>query len=522
MTRPWLPLAGATATGALLGLCARIEAPWHLVLLVALVPWLSSLERASIGLAAASGALCSVVFTATGFGWFPDAVRLYAGAPPALAWAVTLILAPVLLQPQLVLAAMGRQAAARLGAPRWATGAAFVLCWGAAEWALPRLFGDSLSYGLHPSSGLRQAADLVGALGLTLVILTVNALAAAALRARSLRLAGAAAALVAATWGYGSLRHRSVEARVDAAPTLRAGVVQANITRYDKLAAQRGMFEAVEQIVDTHLAMSARLLETGPLDVLVWPETVYPTTYGAPRTEAGADFDRMIAGLVERAGIPLVFGAFERAGELEYNAAFFLEPAPEGGTRHQTYRKTMLFPMTEHVPGWMDSAWLRRTLPWTGRWTRGPGPRSVRLQLAGGRALVAVPLICYEVTDADFVLAGASDGADFILTISNDSWFAPGQGPRLHLLSAAFRSIEAGLPQLRATNSGISALIMPTGELRAESGFDTPALLHVEVPLAATRAPFASWGRALGPLLVGLAVLLLGGLLLRARRRARR
>jgi apolipoprotein N-acyltransferase len=523
MSRFWLPVAGAAVTGALLGLCARIESPFHILLLVALVPWLVALERATIAVAAASGAVAAIVFTGVGFAWFPSAIGAYSGASSVVGWAIMLALAPILFQPQMVLAAAARQVAARLAAPRWAITASFLLVWGAAEWLLPRLFADTLGFGLHPSTALRQAADLVGAQGLTLIILGVNAGVASALRRRVWRPAAVALALVTATWGYGAWRHRAVEARLAAAPTFTAGVVQANITRYDKLAAVHGRFETVQRILREHFELSAQLLSGGALEVLIWPETVYPTTYGTPRSEEGAAFDRAIDALTLQTGVPLVFGAYERepgGGDTEYNSAFFLDAAG-GATRRQSYRKTLLFPLTEYVPPWMDSDWLRSALPWTGRWTRGPGPAVVRFRLASGREVTAAPLICYEVTSPGYVIAGARAGADFIVTLSNDSWFPDQAGPRLHLLSAAFRSIETGLPQVRATNSGISALISSTGEVRSATGFDERAVLRVDVPLARVAAPFASWGRGLGPTLAALATALGCGLVVARLRRRR-
>jgi apolipoprotein N-acyltransferase len=98
------------------------------------------------------------------------------------------------------------------------------------------------------------------------------------------------------------------------------------------------------------------------------------------------------------------------------------------------------------------------------------------------------------------VRAARRRGADAIVTVSNDGWFVGDTGPRLHLIAAAFRSIETRLPQLRATNSGLSALILPTGELRATTGFGVPAALRVAVPrLARGRTLAVAWGDWLGP-----------------------
>jgi apolipoprotein N-acyltransferase len=67
----------------------------------------------------------------------------------------------------------------------------------------------------------------------------------------------------------------------------------------------------VRAILDARFALSDEALSRGPLDLLLWPETVYPTTFGAPKSEAGADFDREIGAFVASRAVPLVFGAYD-------------------------------------------------------------------------------------------------------------------------------------------------------------------------------------------------------------------
>ena len=522
----WLPFLGAAVGGALLGAFARAEWPFVPLGFAALVPWLLALDRArSMAVAIGSGAVAAAVFAATGFSWFAPAVAGYSGGSPALAWGVTLLLAPVLLAPQFLVFAAARHLARRLGAGRALVAAVAALTWVAAEWALPRLFADTLGYGLHPWAGLRQAADVAGARGLTLLLLVSNEAIAMALSARRLRPVLVAAPLLIAALVYGTLRERQIEERARAAPSFTAAIVQANITTYDKLAAVNGTFSAVTQILDAHFELSRQVIEAPPEppDLIVWPETVYPTTFGAPRTPEAATFDDAIRDMVAATSVPLVFGAFEREGDAEFNAAFFLGPG-EGGdfsdVRHRTYRKSILFPLTEHVPGWLDSDWLRSALPWTGRWTAGPGPRAVSFALRGGAPIAIAPLICYEVTEPGYVAEAAED-ADLLLAISNDAWFPDDTAPRLHAIVAAFRSIETRLPQLRATNSGISALITATGEMRAATDFGARAAFRVEVPRAPrTGTLVLALGDWLGPVALLLAAALLGWAWLQARRRA--
>jgi apolipoprotein N-acyltransferase len=112
------------------------------------------------------------------------------------------------------------------------------------------------------------------------------------------------------------------------------------------------------------------------------------------------------------------------------------------------------------------------------------------------------------------------EGAELIVTLSNDAWFAYGAGPRLHLAMAVFRSLETRRSQLRATPTGISAAISPTGEITAQLGVHDRGALVATVPLlAGPPGPFARFGDWLGPSATAAAVALS---LRRAPRRGRR
>ncbi len=525
-------LLGVVGTTVLFALFARLEARWLALGWVAMVPWLAALDRArSAREALGLGVLLSVTFTAAVFHWFPGALQAYSRAPTWVGWALFLLVAPVL-QLQFPAAALARYAARRLAreGQGWLPPLVGTLAYVGVEGITPKLFADTLGHALYASEWQRQGADVAGAPGLTLVLLLGNELVLAAVRAWRRRGARHAwrpgvglAVLVLGLTGYGALRHAQVRAAVRADGGLVVGAVQANITRYEKLKAEMGAYEVVRMVLDTHYAMSDALLRDGPLDLLVWPETVYPTPFGTPRSETGATLDAEIAGYVTERGVPLVFGTYDLEDEREFNAAMFLGPSSLGGAAERAaYRKTMLFPLTEWVPDLIDTPTFREWLPWTGRWKRGPGPRAVSFMLRDGRTLRVAPLICYETIFPEYVAQGVRQGAELLLTLSNDSWFTGTPAPRLHLMHAAFRSIETRRPQVRVTNSGVSALIDTTGAVVAEVDDNQRASLIMRVPASAPLSTLAlAWGDWLSPLALVSAAALLAGLGL-PRRAARR
>jgi len=519
---------GVAASALAFALYARVAWPWLVLGWVGLVPWLAALDRmTSTRGVLLTGVAMSAAFVLGVFGWFAGAIQSYTGLAWPLALLLLVLLAP-LLQPQFLVFALARHRARR--AAGGALGLRAVLAGAGAyvgtEWAFGKLFADTLGHGLYASAWMRQAADLAGAHGLTFVLLLGNECARAAVRGAAARGSGRArlgralapaagvAALASALLLYGAVRCQQLDRAPGrpAAAGVTAAVVQADISQYDRLAAELGTFEAVRTILDAHFALSGEALRRADLDLLVWPETVYPTTFGSPKSEDGAAFDREIAAFVARAGVPLVFGSYDAEGGEEFNAAVFLEARAQGPLAFETYRKASLFPLTERVPAVLESDLLRRWLPWLGTWKAGAGTDVVPLALPGGRTVRIAPLICYDAVDPAFALAAVRRGAELIVTLSNDSWFASGLGPRLHLVVSAFRSIETRRPQVRATNTGVSAIITATGAMLAVAGVHERATLVAAVapaPQAATL--MLAWGNWFGP-----AALLLGAALLAA------
>lgn len=495
-------IACILSSAALAALYARGGAGW-LLGFVFLVPWLLALDALAQRRSLAGTLLCAwgmqVAFTGAAFAWFGAAFGRYTQMGEAGGLALLLLGAP-LFQPQFLAFALVRYAGAQFAPALRALAAA--AAWLAAEWLLPRLLGDTLGYGLYPSRLMRQAADVGGAAGLTLLLLLANEGVAAALARRALGWRAAARPLALAALaplalaGYGLLV-LSGEAAPSGKP-LRMGLVQANITDYEAQRREKGAYAFVHEVLERHFAMSHDAVARQRAAALLWSETAYPTTFGAPKSEAGAEFDRAIVDFVNAAAVPLVFGTYERDSAGEYNAAAFLQP---GSGLTGFYRKTRLFPFTEYLPAWLDGPLARRLLPWAGAWAPGNGARVLPLRLADGRDIPVLPLICRDDVDPSLAIAGARLGAQAILTMSNDSWFsADGAGAALHQAAAAFRSVETRLPQFRVTSNGHSAAFDAHGDILAGTGVGTAALVVADLPV---RRPAATlmvmWGDWVGP-----------------------
>ncbi|RJP41133.1 MAG: apolipoprotein N-acyltransferase [Desulfobacteraceae bacterium] len=519
-----LLVSAAGLSACALALYAHAEWPWLLLGWFALVPWLASLDHtASTRGALVGGLFMSQALIITCYYWLPSAIRDYSGISWGLCLFVIMLAAP-LLEPQFIALALTRRFTrtgifCRMPLAPLAGACAYV----GAEWAIPKLFPATLGHPLFGSTLLRQGADVAGAHGLTFMLLLANDCVLAIIRGARSRTgktekrwrapAACLAVLILVPLGYGALRFKQFNTPGAGTDTLTAGLVQAGLSDYDRLAAEFGAYDTVRTILDTHEELSLALLARRDIDLIVWPETVYPLTFNSPESEDGQALDLSIEEFVTGIGVPLAFGAYDIEEGQRFNAAFFLSPLPDNGMIFTSYRKSRLFPFTEWAPPLFDNPDVRARMPWLGDWTPGSGARAVFLRLADGRTVGIAPLICYDALDPAHVIAAVRAGGDVILTLSNDSWFAYGNIPRFILMLSAFRSIETRRPQLRATNTGITAVIAPTGEIVDMLDVNTRGVLVGSVNPGSGKTLMLLLGDWFGPAALAAALLMLGAAL---------
>lgn len=270
------------------------------------------------------------------------------------------------------------------------------------------------------------------------------------------------------------------------------------------------------------LANLSRPHHPGETRLVLWPESGladylqdgYPQIYYDSTTALGSpDFARARIGQVIGPGSELMTGAVDLKfdhGKLAgaYNAVTALNSS---GDIIGSYYKAHLVPYGEYLPmRWLlQPLGLSRLVPGSIDFLPGPGPRTLDLG-AQGKAGVQ---ICYEI-----VFSGQNvdrhDRPDYIFNPSNDGWFGA-FGPPQHLAQARLRAIEEGLPILRSTVTGISAVIDARGVVRAFLPLHTEGRIDTIVPPAKPPTLFARLGNIL-PLAWAL-VLLAAALVARGR-----
>jgi apolipoprotein N-acyltransferase len=172
-----------------------------------------------------------------------------------------------------------------------------------------------------------------------------------------------------------------------------------------------------------------------------------------------------------------------------YNTAFLLG---RDGRIQGRYDKRHLVPFGEYVPLHQVFFFLDKLVVGIGDF--GWGQRATVFSLNGARFSV---MICYEAIFPDEVREFVRDGAEFLVNITNDAWFGRSGAPSQHLAMAAMRAVENGMYLVRAANTGITAVVAPTGEILAETGIFTEAALLGTIHPRLGETPYSRFGDVL-------------------------
>jgi apolipoprotein N-acyltransferase len=287
----------------------------------------------------------------------------------------------------------------------------------------------------------------------------------------------AGGALCATVLGYGMARMATIDARVAEAPALRIGTVQANLDVRNKdrlgVTTQR-----------QHLEQTRELLAAGDLDLVIWPESAYVRGIRRPLPVSG----RPIQGDV---GVPLLFGASSvqevDGRKVRSNSAFLVG---DDGTIRDVYDKNLLIPLAESTPFAGVLPALARLFPHAEEFAAAREVPALRF----GPWRIATP-ICYEAIRPEFVRRMMRESHPHLLvTLANDAWFGDSQEPWLHLALAQLRAIEQRRYLVRATNSGVSAIVDPAGRILAHTGLLTRENLRGTVHPLHGETVYARWG----------------------------
>lgn len=492
-----LALLLAPIAGLLLPLAFAPYRLWPLgLLLPAVLLWLIDGERPRRALLI--GLLFGLGSYGHGIWWIYVSLHRYGGAPPAFAGLATFLVVLLMAAYVALFAGLLNRLAPAPGARRWLLAAPGL--WALLEWVRSWAFTGfpwlALGYA-QVSSPLAGFAPLLGVFGLgALVMLVAGALRFALARLRQgvrAALVPLAVALLLPALGFGLGR---IDWSAPAGRVLAVGLAQGNIAQEMKWRPGK-----LEETIAVYARLTQQAEAQGHRDLIIWPETALP----AFLSDLDAGFLADLRAYAAATGTDLLIGApdgdRERRDYRNVVAAIGRTPG--------MYAKHRLLPFGEYLP-------LRGLLMIFRDFVQIP-MADFTAGAADQPPLVAagVPVgvsICFESVFGSEVRR-ALPVAQLLVVVSNDAWFGDSLAPHQHLQIAQMRALEAARPLVRATNTGLTAIVDAHGRITAQAPAFVETVLDGDVQPRSGVTPYVRFGD--GPAVALAAVLLLAAALRR-------
>lgn len=440
---------------------------WYLAW-ICLIPLLFALEGVSVRRGFLIGWLFGTVTLTGGFYWITYTIHVFAYMPWIVSGVGCLLLS----------VAQGTEFAVFGALYAWlvkrtrighliAAPVAFV----AAEFVCPQLFPHYFGASQYLRIPLIQISDITGVLGVSALLVLVNAciyvMIRELIRERRFKwaaaLAGIGAVLIVS--GYGYLRISTIRDEMKECPNLRFGIAQVNLG-----IRQKSLYP--ERAIRLNQDETLRLKEKGA-DIIVWPETAVQRpifTHGMSRLP-NAVFDDL--------GIPILTGALQIGPEDEgYPAHNIAALSDENGNILGIYIKQKLLMLGEYIPLGKTFPKLYEWFPYISDFTPGDSNRPLEF-----RDYLLNVNICYEEILPRLINRMMAYSPHVFINITNDNWFGRTHEPLQHLALAIFRTVEHRRWLVRSTNTGISAFVDATGKIVEQSPLmEASSLIH-DVPM---------------------------------------
>lgn len=278
---------------------------------------------------------------------------------------------------------------------------------------------------------------------------------------------------LAVLWGAGGLL-RTVKWTHEIGRPIRFSLVQGNITQDQKW--------QPDNKINTLLKYKRMTEEHWDSNVIIWPETAIP----AYLDQVKESFLLPLARDAKRHSTDLIISVpvHESAQNENFNAVITM------GKEENIYRKTHLLPFGEYLPLQPLSGFVLSMINMRlGNFTAGSIVQP--LLKAGGYQFITS--ICYEDAFGDVSIRGISDAA-YLVNVTNDAWFGNSIEPHQHLQIARMRAMETGRYLLRATNTGMTAVVAPDGKIIKQAPLFTTTVLTESITPMGGLTPFASFG----------------------------
>lgn len=368
------------------------------------------------------------------------------------------------------------------------------------ELTIPKLFPWEIGHALFQQTYFLQAADIFGSIVFTFTIYQVGSCLPWLLDVKKGKLLSIPLALLFFHFIYSAwVMNTSRDLR-----PLKVSLIQPNIGSLDKLNAKRGYTAKTQALLDVLYAQTESALFSKP-DMIFWPEAILPFNLDNKENH----FANEVRVRLKKWNVPFIIGAFAKSdyyNDRDHNAAFLMEPT-SSELRESIYKKVKLLAFGEYMPFGDRFPWLYQLFPQVSKMGEGREP-GVFTMANGLRIAIS---ICYEDIFPEFIRQSAKQNVNFLVNLTNDSWFGPTSEPYLHGNQTIFRSIEHKIPMVRVTNTGTSFYVDLYGNQSQLTPVYEASVLNGAIwfPKIPSATLYAQWGRWLFFGLLGLIFLAL-------------
>jgi apolipoprotein N-acyltransferase len=352
----------------------------------------------------------------------------------------------------------------------------------------------TIGHGLAKFTSFIQIADIVGAFGLSFIVLWINIFIFKGIKSfKENAKVGSiyfsvAASLFILIIIYGFTK---ISASNDDEKKIKVGIIQPNLDPWNKWE-----LGGLDNILDNYFELSQMCIDEGA-QIILWPETALPVYLmsGTYQNEVNSIYSflkknnvSLLTGMpdfiiyTENAPRNAKYSEIGKYNYVTYNSILLFQP---DRIEIQRYGKMQLVPLGEHTPFVDQLPFLGDLLKWgvgISGWNVGQDTTVFKF-LNNNDTVKVGGLVCYESVFPTFPNYFVDRGAQFLTVLTNDSWYGKLSGPYQHKEFANLRAIENRRAVVRCANGGVSCLINKFGVTEVETEMFTRTHLVVDVPL---------------------------------------
>jgi apolipoprotein N-acyltransferase len=352
----------------------------------------------------------------------------------------------------------------------------------------------TIGHGLAKFTSFIQIADIVGAFGLSFIVLWINIFIFKGIKSfkENVKVGSIYFSVAASVFiliiVYGFARISSID---NNEKKIKVGIIQPNLDPWNKWE-----LGGLDQVLDNYFSLSQKCVDEGA-KIILWPETALPVYLLSGTYQKEVD---SIYSFLKKNNVSLLTGMpdfiiysinaprnakYSEVGKYHYatfNSILLLQPDVN---EIQRYGKMHLVPLGEHTPFVDQFPFLGDLLKWgVGISGWNVGQDTTVFKFVNDKDTIRVGgLVCYESVFPTFPNYFVDRGAQFLTVVTNDSWYGKLSGPYQHKEFANLRAVENRRAVVRCANGGVSCLINKFGVTVVETEMFTRTYLVVDVPL---------------------------------------